>query len=265
MPQPVIALALATARLGAGLPHALRGPINGLWLGVLADASLRALDERYYAGEDVYRSVRWNESGLAEWERDAVAQVAAPGTTVLVVGCGGGREVLGLLASGYDAHGLESHPDLRAFAERFLAERGHPGRVAPAERDTVPDGPPCGTVVLGWGTYSLVHPRAARVAFLGAARRRLAPGGHVLLSCFGHEAPGRELAWTARLANGLRSLRRGPAVEVGDTLAPNRVRVLTSDEVGAEAAAAGLALAGWQLLAVADGATRYAVAALRAT
>jgi SAM-dependent methyltransferase len=261
MPQPVIATALATARLGGGLPHALRGTVNGIWLGALGDRGLRALDERYYAGEDVYRTEDWNASGLADWEREAVAALAPAGGTVLVVGCGGGREVLGLLEAGYDAYGCESHPALRAFADRFLADRGHPGRIAAAPRDGVPDGPGCDLVVAGWGAYSLIHPRAARVGFLAAARRRSAT---LLLSCFGHEAPGRELAWTARLANALRQLRRGAPIEVGDTLAPNRVRVLTGEELASEAAAAGFALARWQLLAVADGAVRYAVAALRA-
>jgi SAM-dependent methyltransferase len=263
MAQPVIAAALATARLGGSLPHALRGTLNGFWLGVLADDELRALDERYYAGEDVYRTDEWNERGLGDWEREAVAAVAAPGASVLVVGCGGGREVLGLLEAGYDARGCESHPELRAFAERFLAARGHPGRVAAAARDAVPDGPRCDVVLAGWGTYSLVHPRAARVAFLAGARRRLEAGGAVVLSCFGHRAAGRELAWTARLAGALRRARRRTPVEVGDTLAPNRVRVLTGEEVAGEAAAAGLELARWQLLGVADGATRYALGALR--
>jgi hypothetical protein len=256
MPQPVIATALATVRLGGRLPHALRGTVIGLWLGALSDASLRALDERYYAHEDLYRSEGWNARGLADWERDAVAQVAAPGATVLVVGCGGGREVLGLLDAGYDAHGCESHPALRAYADRFLTEHGHPGRIAPAARDSVPDGPGCDLLVAGWGAYSLIHPRAARVAFLARARGR-APS--VLLSCFGHEAPGRELRWSARVARAL-----GRQAELGETLAPNRIRILTRDDLAGEAAAAGLRLTGWQLLGVAEGATRYAVAALEA-
>jgi SAM-dependent methyltransferase len=245
------------------LRHVWRAAANGARLGLLSDAGLRALDESYYAREDVYRTVEWNERGLGDWELEAIAAVAAPGATILVVGCGGGREVLGLLGAGYDAYGCESHPALGAFAERFLAERGHPGRFAPAPRDTVPDGPACDVVLAGWGTYSLVYPRVARTAFLAGARRRLEAGGAVVLSCFGHHAPGRELAWTARLANALRRPRRRVAVEVGDTLGPNRVRILTREDVAAEADAAGLELVRWQLLGVADGTTRYAVAALR--
>jgi SAM-dependent methyltransferase len=183
---------------------------------------------------------------------------------VLVVGCGGGREVLALLRAGYDATGAEPHPKLSDFADRLLARHGFPGRIEPAGRDEVPAGTTCDGIVVGWGAYSLIHGRAARVRFLSGARARVRAGGAVLVSCFGHRAPGRELALTARVANALRRLRGREPIELGDTLAPNRVHVFTHEELVAEASAGGLELAGWRLLGVAEGATRYAVATLRA-
>jgi SAM-dependent methyltransferase len=243
--------------------HLLRGVRNGIRLGLLDDEGLRALDEHRHA-TDHFPTREWNERGLMDWERAAVDQLFTPGERVLVVACGGGREVLALLRDGYDAHGCESHPELCAFAEDLLAGHGHPGRIEPAPRDEVPPGPPCDGVILGWGVYSLVAPAARRVAFLAAARARLRAGGRLLLSGFGTEAPGRELMLTARLATALRRVRRREAIEVGETLAPNRIRVFTRAEMESEAQAAGLQLTGWQLLAVADSATHYAVAALSA-
>ncbi len=263
-PQPIIATALATARLGAYVPHALRGTLNGFWLGVLDDAALRALDERLYRTVDLYATREWNARGLMDWEQSAVAALFEPGMRLLVVGCGGGREVLALLRAGYDAHGCEPHPLLVKAAEQLLAEHGHPGRIAPAPRDTVPVGPPGDGVILGWGVYSLVAGGTQRVGLLRGARDRLVPGGALMLSCFGHTGPGRELAWTRGLANTLRRARRAAPVELGDTLAPSRVHVFTRAELEGEAAAAGLELARWQPLAVADGGTRYTLAALRA-
>jgi hypothetical protein len=246
------------------LRHAWRATVNGVRLGLLDDAALRALDERYYDASDVYVTADWNERGLFAWEQTAVRELFSPGARLLVVACGGGREVLALLAAGYDAYGCESHPALRAFADDLLSSRGHGGRVEPAPRDEVPDGPPCDGIVIGWGAYSLVagHPR--RVGFLRGAGGGWGGGGGLLLSGFGHEAPGSELALTARLANGLRRVRGRERVELGDTLAPNRARILTRADLEHEASAAGFDLLSWHLLGVADGATRYAAAALSA-
>jgi SAM-dependent methyltransferase len=246
------------------LRQAWRATVNGLRLGRLDDDALRALDERYYATTDLYVTDEWNERGLMDWEQSAVAELFAPGARLLVVGCGGGREVLALLRAGYDATGAESHPDLSAYAADLLARHGYAGRIEPVGRDEVPAGPACDGLIVGWGAYSLIHGRGARTTFLTAARGRVRAGGSVLVSCFGHDAPGRELALTARLANGLRRVRGRAAVEVGDTLVPNRARIFTREELADEARAGGLELTYWQLLGIADGATRYTVAALRA-
>jgi SAM-dependent methyltransferase len=246
---------LASARAPELVRAGLRALINGVWLGVLGDAAQRRVDERYYAREALYRTEEWNARGLTDWERELIGGLAAPGARVLVVGCGGGREVLGLLEAGYDASGCESHPALCAFAESFLAARGHPGRVAGAARDAVPAGGAVDAVVIGWGAYSLVHGSPARVAMLAQARAR---GDAVLLSGFGRAALGRELVWTHRVARAL-----GGRAEPGDTMAPNRAHVFTRGQLAGEAAAAGLTLEAWHLLGSADRDTRYMAATLR--
>ena len=204
-------LTLASAKLPSTLAHASRGLLNGFWLGVLSDRSLEAVDARYYAESGVYRTADWNERGLFDWERRAVEDHFAPGGRVVVTACGGGREVLGLLEAGFDAHGREPHPELAAYANRFLAERGHPGRVAASERDEFPPGAErLDGVVVGWGAYSLMHGGGTRRRFLAAARAALEEDAPVLISFFDRDQDRRELRWTAAVANVLRRLRGAP-------------------------------------------------------
>ena len=234
-----IRAAMASARLPGLADRALRVLINGVWLGALSEERLRALDEHYYAGEDAYRKASYNERGLFHWERPLIEAHFAPGARVVVIGCGGGREVLALLEDGYEALGFDPHAELVAWARDFLAAHGHPDRARTMERDELPAGVECDAILVGWGAYGLMHGRERRIAFLRAARERLAHGAPLMLSCFERPAHGRELRWTARLANLLRELRGRPRLEAGDTLAPTRVHVFTRAELESELSAAG--------------------------
>lgn len=258
-------------RLGAALSavHApqlvargVRVAFNGVWLGLASADDLRALDERYYAGSDMYRTPEWNEQGLFGWEKELVGRHFPAGGRVLVAACGGGREVLGLLEAGFDALGEEPHEALVRYADGFLSERGHPGRVRAAPRDGFSASDDrFDALVVGWGALSLVHGRAGRVAFLAGARERLVPGAPVLLSFFETAVDGRELRWTRRVAGVLRAARRTGSRELGDVLAPNLVHVLTRERLEEELALAGLELCELKIVAQAtDEATRYAAA-----
>lgn len=263
--ERLASLALASGRLPNALARGTRALLNALWLGMLSDRSLRALDRRYYDSAGVYRTADWNEKGLFDWERRSIEEHFNGSERVLVIACGGGREVLALLESGFDAVGFEPHPDLADYARNFLAERGHPGRVEDAQRDEFPvAGGPCDGVLVGWGAYSLMHGGAARVRLLSDARRQLPPGGPVLLSFFDRDGDSRELKWTRAAANAFRRLRGADALELGDTLSPNLVHVFSRGELSEEADAAGLDVASYEIAGHADGATRYAYAVLRA-
>ena len=265
--QRLAGAALASARIPPALERASRGVLAGVWLGLLSDDGLRALDQRHHDREGAYLTAGWNERGLFDWERAAVERNFPAGGRVVVIGCGGGREVLGLLDAGYDAVGYEPHPGLVEFARELLAGRGRSDRVHVGGESEFPAGAgACDGAIVGWGAYSLVRGRAARVRLLAGAREHLAPGGALLLSCFEAERHGRELRATRAIANALRRGRgRGrPAVELGDTLAPNLVHVFTRAELEEEVAAAGLELAEHQLVAHADGPVNYAALVARA-
>lgn len=251
---------LASGRIGGRPGRAVHAALSGVWLGLLSDAQLRSLDERYYDRDPTYTTAAWNERGLAPWERDEIERGFAGRSRVVVPACGGGREVLALLAAGFDVIGYESHPALSRYAQAFLAERGHPGRALPMARDRFPDCGRCDGVLVGWGAYSLIAPRHQRVAFLRAANAATAPGGRVMLSFFARPAHGRELRLTARLAGRLRRVRGASPVELGDTLAPNRVHVFTREEIDGELRDAGLALDSYRIVAAAAAAVSYACA-----
>lgn len=256
--------ALASSRIPNLLAHTSSAVIKGFWLGVLSEAGLRGLDERYYDRTELYQTAGWNERGLFGWEREAIDKHFAGRERVAVVGSGGGREVLALLRAGYDAIGFESHPELAARADAFLTERGHPDRAHPARRDEFPAPPlPCDAAVIGWGAYSLVHPRARRVSLLADAVRQLPPGAPVLLSFFTRSHDTRELRLTRSIAGALRRLRGGPPIELGDTLSPSRVHVFSREELGAELAAAGMELSDFRTVDRVDDHLSYAAAVAR--
>jgi hypothetical protein len=237
--------ALRARRRGRRLTEAL---FDGLFLGLMDRETLAALDRAFFstAQEDVgdatyaYTDEIHVRSGLAAWETAALESLR-PGARVVVTGAGAGREVLALLAAGYDAVGYEPHDGLVAAGVRVLERAGHPGRLLPSPRDVFPaDAGRADGVLVGWGSYMLLPGRARRVAFLSAARRALAPGDPLVLSFF-PRVPERRDRIVAAVANVLRRLRGDEPVEVGDALVPNFVHRFTRAELESELAEAGFA------------------------
>ena len=137
------------------------------------------------------------------------------GKRLVVTAAGAGREVVALLDLGHDAVGYEPHPRLVAFGAELLARRGHPNRLRPAPRDAFPpDAEACDGVVVGWGSYTLIPGRRARVAFLRAARERLSEGAPLLVSFFVRREERRYLQLLSATANVVRRARGKEPVEL---------------------------------------------------
>lgn len=254
---------LVAGRLSGRSGRVLHALLSGLGLGLLSDDQLRELDELYYARDPLYRSEAWNERGLSAWEQRAVAETLEPGSRVVVLGAGGGREVLALLGHGYDAIGYESHPELRAFGQAFLERRGHPERLLAVARDDFPEVCRCDAVLIGWGAYSLISSEARRTCVLRSAAATAGSGGAVILSAFARPAHGRDLAMTLGVSRRLRQARKLRTLELGDTLAPNLVHVFTPDQIEAELGAGGIDMTSCRVVAQADDVTQYICAAGR--
>jgi hypothetical protein len=262
--QPwLVRAALASARVPNLLAHGSSALLNGLWLGVLSDTSLQALDEAYYRRTSIYQTVGWNERGLFGWESRLVEEHFQGCERIAVPACGGGREVLALLESGRDAVGYESHPELAAFAGEFLSARGHPSRVRRSNRDEFPTDDACDGAVVGWGAYSLIHGQARRARFLDGAVRALPAGAPLLLSFFDRDGDHRDLRWVRTIAGVLRRLRGAAPVELGDTLSPNLVHVFRREEVEHELTTAGFEVVSYGVVGQADERVRYAAAVAR--
>jgi SAM-dependent methyltransferase len=237
------------SRVDRGLRMGWLGSVvTGVRLGLMTREQLHALDEKYYSGgkkgEHIdYAADRHNLSGLAEWERRAVDRFFAPGGRLLVMGAGGGREVLALARMGYRVDGCEPHPGLVDYARHLLAREGVDATMTVVPRDTVPrvetryDG-----ILVGWGAYMLIQGRARRIALLRDLRALAAPGAPVILSFFYRDggSPFRHRL-IARLGSALRRRRGLEPVEEGDALAPNFIHLFNEVEVRAE-----LAEGGWE-------------------
>ncbi|MCA2214119.1 hypothetical protein [Jidongwangia harbinensis] len=217
---------------------------TGLWLGLLDRHDLHAFDEAEYVHRSNYRTDAHNLGGLFDWERRAVAEYFPTGGALVVLGAGGGREALALARLGYRAVGYECHPALVRYGRDLLARHDCPGaELHHLGRDRAPaDGGPYAGAIVGWGAYMLITGRERRVSMLGGLRRRLLPGAPLLTSFYTRADDGRRAGLVAAVARPVRRLRRAPAVEVGDDLAPTYVHRFTEAEVAAELTAGGFEL-----------------------
>ncbi|PRY30479.1 hypothetical protein [Pseudosporangium ferrugineum] len=213
----------------------------GLWLGLLDRADLHAVDQDEYRRRTAYRSDAYNLSGLFEWERRMIDRHFPAAGPVVVLGAGGGREVLALAGRGHRVAGYECHP-LLVEAGRDLLRRTGSGEATLDRlgRDRAPSGGgPYAAAVVGWSAYMLMAGRGSRMSFLAGLHAVLVPDAPVLLSFAARSAGERRPAVVAAVAGPVRRLRRRPPVELGDDLAPNFLHRFTEEELAEELTGAG--------------------------
>jgi hypothetical protein len=234
---------LATNRRFEQGKRGVEALFRGVWLGLLDRDALAAVDAAYYSahreGAHRYTEREHIRSGLADWEAEALREHFSPGGRLIVTSAGAGREVLGAIALGFDAVGYEPHAGL---VDAGNAE--HPGALRGCARDGFPTGTgPADGVVVGWGGYSHIQGRARRVAFLAGARAVLPAGAPLLVSFWMLPDRERYLRIAYRAAAFVRRATGGEPAEPGDLLSPIYVHCFGEDELRAECAAAGFAVA----------------------
>jgi 2-polyprenyl-3-methyl-5-hydroxy-6-metoxy-1,4-benzoquinol methylase len=221
----------------------LKACFSGIWLGLLRRETLLEIDSAYYSSTKKYRDGRYNKSGLWSWEKAMIALYFQNAKRLLLVGAGGGREVLALIRLGYEVHGVECNPELVRVANTLLEEQGLPPSVQFAPPDTCPaariayDG-----LIVGWGAYMLIQGRAQRVALLRSIRAQVHPGAPLLLSFFFRSPGAKRFFVTTAIGNALRRLLRREQLELGDALEPEYVHYSTRQEIASELHESGFTL-----------------------
>lgn len=222
----------------------LEASFSGFWLGVMQKDALHAVDKAYYDRQKMYHLETYNRRGLWRWEQECLKAYFQKCRTILMIGVGGGREVLALRQLGFDVDGFECHPDLVDSANELLEKSGYPPTIRIAQRDECPithkryDG-----VIVGWGAYMLIQGRVQRIALLKQLRAHLHENSPILLSFFSRSGNGRQYRITAMVSNFIRRILGRECLEIGDNLVPNFVHFFTKEEITSELQESGFGLA----------------------
>ena len=217
----------------------------GLWLGLLRRAQLNAVTADFYRNQGCYVDSAYNASGLADWERAAIERHFPTSGQVLVPGCGGGRELAALAARGFAVVGFD--PDER-FVQAAQDMQWTGAAHAPVVMLCAPDAVPPGlgshdACVLGWGAYTHIAGRDARVGFLRHIGNALRPGAPLLLSFWANPPSPRKLRIAHRVASLVAKVSLNPRVpEYGDWLGQHFAHYFDEDAIRAELADADFEL-----------------------
>lgn len=214
----------------------------GFWLGVFRRRSLHAVTALFYARHTLYTDPGHNRAGLSPWEQVVVDRHFAPGARILVPGCGGGRELMALSSRGFRTTGFDPDPSyLEAARTIDWSGVAHAPVILQAPPDQVPAPLPAhDACLLGWGAYTHVVGRPARVAFLQALGQALVPGAPLLLSFWVCAPRSRKRMVAHAVASFVATLTFNPRPpEYGDWLGQNFTHSFHEAEIRDELAAAG--------------------------
>jgi SAM-dependent methyltransferase len=233
---------LALQLLAWGLHKSMR-VTSHLAAGVLNQATLRrSIEDDWDRNPVNERDAVW---GLSPWEQNFYGRFLEPGSSLLFVGAGSGREVLALVDAGHRVEAIELSSRSAGRGRRILADRGlHVTIHTAAIEDWTPPGR-YDAIVFSWYCYSYIPVAKRRVEILAKLREHLLPGGRILISYLAYAYHGGDprpmsiVAWLTRLT------RSDWRPEPGD----NMVAIVGSvrfqhafrpGEIDAEALAAGL-------------------------
>jgi SAM-dependent methyltransferase len=226
--------------LGRGLYKSSR-LLSFLAAGVLNQACLRRIIESEF--DDFFANDHEVRLGLWRWERDFFGRFLEPGSSLLVVGAGSGRDVLGLLDAGHRVDGVELSGRSADRARRILAESGRHATIHTAAIEDWTPSERYDAIVFSWRCYSCIPIAKRRVEILEKLRERLLPGGRILISYLldrEDSSPGMQIVqWLTWLTRSDWRPERGD--EMASRFASVRFRHnFRPGEIEAEVLAAGL-------------------------
>ncbi|MFB3816108.1 MAG: class I SAM-dependent methyltransferase [Candidatus Methylomirabilales bacterium] len=200
------------AKLTQPLPY----PVN---LGS-PEALIEGVLRKYAEPGEVARQVEMARAGLEDWEQELFVRVFPPAARLLVVGCGVGREVLGLARRGFRVVGADPVPACIAAARVEAGAAGLDAAFVIRAAHEL-DGP-AGSfdgILCSSAVYEQTPTARRRVALLQAFGRLLAPGGVLVLCAGWNPTRGRRDALVDFLRHVARRLRGDRfTTEPGDRL-----------------------------------------------
>jgi SAM-dependent methyltransferase len=188
-------LAAGTLRL-----HHLREGITNVW-------------------EEFGRSESAILSGLMHWEQALFDRSLKPDDRILVVGCGTGRDLIGLIKLGYHAEGLDVGPRAIALAREMLRREGLAADLytGPIEDVALPGH--FDVFIFSWFCYGYIPQSETRINVLRKVAAHLKPGGRIVISYIPAERSPRLLP--IRLTQVVTRLARSDwRPELGDVIGP---------------------------------------------
>lgn len=203
---------------------------------------------------NAYARDPWSaDTGLLAWEKDFYLKQLPQGGRVLLVGCGSGRDLIGLIVAGYRADGLDIAPEALAGCRENLARRGLAALLfeGTLEEAATRSDERYDVVVFTWLAYGYVLESGRRERTLRAAASLLKPRGRILLT---YNPRDREPSrWPIRAAGAMAFLSRsdwrpehGDVVEISKPAGAICFHVehrFAPEQVVTEAKASGLEVA----------------------
>lgn len=141
--------------------------------------------------EDFYSTDGLESPRLLEWEEALVSRWFAPGSRLMVIGCGSGRDLIALAERGCQIAGVEPSASAVQQARRALADRRIQATVLEGFFEDVPIDGTFDGVMFSYYSYACIPVSRRRVDALRKAAGLLGPGGHVVISHAANVAPPR--------------------------------------------------------------------------
>lgn len=146
-----------------------------------AGACLSGVRDKYDREAEARRYSSMAPAGLDPFEREIVSRHVRAGGRILDIGCGAGREALGLAREGFRVVAIDIAPRM-VEAARANAEREGLAITFQVQSATELDEPPGSFDAAYWaGSYHHIPGRALRVETLRRIGRALAPDGVLIL------------------------------------------------------------------------------------
>lgn len=218
--------------------------VQGIALGLFDDAGLDSVADQYYSKRAEYFDPGYNERGLFDWEAATIHPWYLPEQSIIVLGAGGGREVLALARQGLAVRGFECLPQLVAEGNRFLEKLECGARIDWCAPSVFPDlSTKVDHAIVGWGSYTHIRGSVRRVSLLRQIHGSLNEDGTVLVSFWPRSGVQLRFHAIAKIANALRRWRGvTEKIEVGDSMFPLYVHHFRKGEIEDEFGAAGFDL-----------------------